>query len=45
MAESIKNDVFLILDSWEEKFKNCFTVDEEKQFISLLNKLKDNNFC
>ena len=43
-AERIKKDVYLILDSWEETLKGCFTIDEGEQFIKLLNKLKDSNF-
>lgn len=43
-AEEIKEDVYSILNSWEETFKSGFTLDEGKQFVSLLNKLKDNNF-
>ncbi|MDO5517233.1 MAG: MarR family transcriptional regulator [Clostridium sp.] len=42
-AESIKKDVYLILDSWEEALKGCFTIDEGEQFIRLLNKLKDSD--
>lgn len=42
-AESIKKDVYSILDSWEETLKGCFTIDEGEQFIRLLNKLKDSD--
>lgn len=42
-AESIKQDVYLILDSWEKAFKGCFTIDEGEQFTKLLNKLKDSD--
>lgn len=42
-AESIKKDVFLILDSWEQTLKSCFTTDEGEQFVRLLNKLKDSD--
>lgn len=43
-AENIKKDVYSILDSWEETFKNCFSVDEGEMFVKLLNKLENNNF-
>lgn len=43
-AESIKRDVYLILDSWEESLKGCFNADEEKQFITLLNKITNSDF-
>ena len=43
-AESIKDEVYLIIDSCEQALKKCFSVEEEKQFIALLNKLTHSDF-
>ena len=42
-AESIKQEVYAIMDTWEEKLKSCFTTEEAKQFMKLLNKLESEN--
>lgn len=42
-AERIKSDVYSILNSWENAFKGCFTIEEEEQFVNLLNKLRDSD--
>lgn len=39
----IKDEVYRILHSWEEKLNSCLTNDESKQLIILLNKLNNIN--
>ncbi len=39
----IKDEVYRILHSWEERLNSCLTNDESKQLIILLNKLNNIN--
>lgn len=38
-AEQIKEEVFLIMEEWEDKIRNCFTNEESEELMKLLNKL------
>lgn len=38
-AEQIREEVYLIMDEWETKVRNCFTNEESEELMKLLNKL------
>jgi DNA-binding MarR family transcriptional regulator len=38
-ADQIREKVYLIMDEWETKVKNCFTNEESQELMKLLNKL------
>jgi DNA-binding MarR family transcriptional regulator len=38
-AEQIREDVYLIMDDWESKVKNCLTNEESQELMKLLSKL------
>lgn len=40
-AKEIKQDIYSIMNTWEEKMRNCFTDEESKELIRLLNKLNN----
>ena len=38
-AEQIREEVYSIMDEWENKLRNCFTHEESQELMNLLNKL------
>lgn len=42
-AENIKEEVYSIMDQWENKVRSCLTQEETEELINLLSKLRNSS--
>lgn len=42
-AENIKEEVYSIMDQWENKVRSCLTKEETEELINLLSKLRNSS--
>lgn len=42
-AENIKEEVYSIMNEWEDKVRSCLTLEETEELINLLSKLRNSS--